>query len=447
MLIELFFDSGLGHASYLVADPDAGVAFLVDPDCDIEPYLAAASRLEVLITHSFETHVHNDYLSGSHALATLRPITVVAGATAELAYPHLALADGGSLTVGELLVRCVATPGHTPEHVSYLVSDLRRTEEPQWLFSGGALLVDNIARVDLLGRALEEQLARAAYATLRERLLTLPDHLAVFPTHGGGSACSGAVAGSRWTTLGFERRHNATVQLAEGEFPPFHDHIRRGLPAAPHYYAQVRAQNGAGASLASRPPLAFLTEMQVMAGGAALIDPRPPALFGAGHRAGALNVVANDAFASRLAATVVFGTPLVLLAGSSEQAQRLRDHLLVVGYDEVRGYAPPVSEAMVSLIQIDPRRETPASGDLLLDVRDPAEWQQGHVPGARHIPYARLTDELSGLPKDRPIICYCASGIRSSLAASVLQAAGFDARNLRGGFAAWQAAGLPVVVD
>src|SRR6058998_2290480 len=196
MLLQQFFDQGLGHASYLVADPDEGVAYLVE-----------AAKLGVLITHSFETHVHNDYVSGSPALAALRPISVVTGRDAEVRYPHIALADGDSVDVGALRVRCVATPGHTPEHVSYLVADLRRDEDPQFLFSGGALLVGHIARVDLLGPELEERLARAAYETLREKVLSLADYVAVFPTHGGGSACTASVAGSRWTTLGFERRH------------------------------------------------------------------------------------------------------------------------------------------------------------------------------------------------------------------------------------------------
>src|SRR3989442_12503720 len=166
VLIEQFFDPGLGHASYLVADPDAGVAFLVDPDRQTDAYLAAVSRLGVLITDSFATHVHNDYVAGSRALAELRPIVVHSGASAEIAYPHEGHADGDVIRVGELAVRCVATPGHTPEHMAYLVSDLRRADDPQYLFSGGALLVGHIARVDLLGPEREEKLARSAYETL-----------------------------------------------------------------------------------------------------------------------------------------------------------------------------------------------------------------------------------------------------------------------------------------
>src|SRR2546428_2142707 len=221
MLIEQFFDAGLGHASYLVADPDAGVAFLVDPDRHIDTYLSAAARLGVLITDSFETHVHNDYVSGSRALAEIRPITVHVGEDAEIAYPHMSHTDGDLVDIGELRIRCIATPGHTPEHVAYLVADLRRSEDAQYLFSGGALLVGHIARVDLLGPELEQRLAKDAYTTLREPVLALADYVAVFPTHGGGSACTATVAGSRWTTLGFERLHNDIARAATLPFDGF----------------------------------------------------------------------------------------------------------------------------------------------------------------------------------------------------------------------------------
>src|SRR3989454_1075120 len=260
MLIEQFFDAGLGHGSYLVADPDAGVAFLVDPDPQIETYLAAAARLGVLITDSFETHIHNDYVSGSRALADLRPITVHAGTGSALMYPHASHPDGDEIKVGELLIRCVATPGHTPEHVAYLVSDLRRADDPQYLFSGGALLVGQIARVDLLGPKHAGELARAAYETLRERLLTLADYVAVFPTHGGGSACTAGVAGSRWTTLGFERRHNPIALAATRDFASFRGAIAEGLPVPPAYYPHVRAINMKGAALPDRRPLPLLRE-------------------------------------------------------------------------------------------------------------------------------------------------------------------------------------------
>jgi hydroxyacylglutathione hydrolase len=450
MLIEQFFDAGLGHASYLVADLDAGVAFLVDPDREIGTYLSAAARLGVLITDSLETHVHNDYVSGSRALAELRPITVHAGADAALVYPHASHADGDVIDVGDLRVRCVTTPGHTPEHVAYLVADLRRSDDPQYLFSGGALLVGQIARVDLLGPKLEEELARSAYDTLRDRVLTLADYVAVFPTHGGGSACSAEVAGSRWTTLGFERRHNHVARSATGGFAAFRATIAEGLPVAPAYYPHVRTLNARGAPIASRAPLPFLREIPK---GAIRIDPRPPHLFGAGHQPGALNVVGNDSFAVRIGATVAFGAPIVILTTDAEQADRLRVQLGLIGYDDVRGYASPDSapgEETRRIEQLDPRAAAARASEksaLLLDVRERSEWDAGHAPGAVHIPYAALRERTPELPLDRPIVAYCASGVRSSLAASILEASGHDVSNLRGGFTAWRNANLEVSTE
>src|SRR5213593_3077506 len=446
MLIEQFFDAGLGHASYLVADPDAGVAFLVDPDRHIEPYLAAASRLGVLITDSFETHVHNDYVSGSRALAELRPIAAHTAAAAEIEYPHAGHGDGEVVSVGELAVHCVATPGHTPEHMAYLVADRRRAEDPQYLFSGGALLVGHIARVDLLGPALAERLARSAYETLRERLLTLADYVAVFPTHGGGSACTAGVSGSRWTTLGFERRHNPIARAATGGFGSFRGAIAEGLPVAPAYYPHVRAINMKGAALPDRRPLPLLREAGLAE--PVLVDPRPPHVFGAGHRPGALNVVGNDSFAVRVGATVPFAAPIVILTHDPEQAERLRSQLAVVGYDDVRGYAspdPPEDVAAMRIEQLDVRTASARAdaGAVLLDVREEAEWRAGHAPGAIHIPYESLRERAAELPAGRPIVIYCAFGVRSSLAASILEAAGRTVANVRGGFTAWRSAGLP----
>lgn len=447
MLLQQFFDAGLGHASYLVADPDAGVAFLVDPDRAVDAYLGAASKLDVLITHSLETHVHNDYLSGSRALAELRPIAVVTGPEARVEYPHTSLGDGETLDVGALRVRCVVTPGHTPEHVAYLVSDLRRADDPQYLFSGGALLVGHIARVDLLGPELEERLARDAYSTLRDRVLSLADYVAVFPTHGGGSACTATVAGSRWTTLGFERRHNDVARAASGEFQVFRETIAHGLPIAPAYYPHVRARNHTGAALSDRRPLPLLSDP--LPPGAALLDPRPPHLYGMAHRRGALNIVGNDGFAVRCGAVVAYGTPIVLLTRDEEQAERLRSQLSIIGFDDVRGYAEPIApsdDATATTQQVDARTAGRLAGEgaPVVDVRERSEYLDGHVPGARHIPYEQLEQRIAELPRERTLVVYCASGVRSSLATSILERHGIPAANLRGGLGAWRNAGLPI---
>ena len=447
MLLEQFFDSGLGHASYLVADPDEGVAFLVDPDRHLGPYLERAAQLGVLITHSFETHVHNDYVAGSPALAKLRPITVVTGPLARVGYPHVSLADSDHIDVGGLRVGSVATPGHTPEHVAFLVADLRRAEDPQYLFSGGALLVGHIARVDLLGPELEEKLSHAAYDTLRERVLTLADYVAVFPTHAGGSACtSSSVASSRWTTLGFERRHNDVARAALHGFADFREAISHGLPVAPAYYPNVRALNHQGASAPVQSLLALLRDP--LPTDVTLIDPRAPHVFAMGHRPGALNVVGNDSFAVRVGAIVPFGAEVVLLTSDVDAANGLRRQLSTIGYDRVRGIAEPVPDtgedlARVRVVDARGAKKLADRGARLVDVREISEYEKGHAPGALHIPYQELERRLEELRAGRDIVLYCASGVRSSLAVSILERHGIEAANLRGGFNSWVGADLP----
>jgi hydroxyacylglutathione hydrolase len=331
--------------------------------------------------------------------------------------------------------------------VAFLISDLRRDADPQYLFSGGALLVGHIARVDLLGPELEDRLARDAYATLRDKVLTLADYVAVFPTHGGGSACTASVAGSRWTTLGFERRHNEVARAAGGDYRAFRETIARGLPVAPAYYPHVRALNHHGATLADRRPLPLLSDP--LPPGAALLDPRPPHLYGAGHRRGALNIVGNDGFAVRCGAVVAAGTPIVLLTRDEDQAERLRAQLALIGFDDVRGYAEPIArsdDATATTQQVDARTAGRLAGEgaTLVDVRERSEWVDGHVPGAQHIPYEQLEQRIGEVSREGTLVVYCASGVRSSLATSIFERHGIAAANIRGGFNAWRNAGLPI---
>jgi hydroxyacylglutathione hydrolase len=278
-------------------------------------------------------------------------------------------------------------------------------------------------------------------------VLSLEDYVAVFPTHGGGSACTATVAGSRWTTLGFERRHNDVARAAGGDFRHFRESIARGLPIAPAYYPHVRALNGRGATLPDRRPLPLLSDP--LPPRAALIDPRPPHLYGAGHRRGAFNIVGNDGFAVRCGAVVAFGTPIVLLTRDEEQADRLRAQLALIGFDDVRGYAEPIAasdDATATTQQVDARTagRLAENGTLLVDVRERSEYDDGHVPGARHIPYEQLEQRLDEVPRAQTLVVYCTSGVRSSLATSIFERNGIATSNLRGGFNAWRNAGLPI---
>jgi hydroxyacylglutathione hydrolase len=282
--------------------------------------------------------------------------------------------------------------------------------------------------------------------TLRERVLALADYIAVFPTHGGGSACTSSdAASSRWTTLGFERRHNDVARAAMQDFARFRETIAQGLPVAPAYYPGVRALNHQGAPAPAMTPLRMLRDPLP---DAALIDPRAPHVFATGHRRGALNIVGNDSFAVRLGAVVPFGTPLVLLTTDRDQAELLRRQLATVGYDDVRGVADPVPDTgedlgRVRIVDAHTAKRMSDDGATLIDVRERSEYERAHAPGAMHIPYEQLPDRIAEVPRGRDVIVYCAAGVRSSLAASILERAGLDPINVRGGFSSWESAGLP----
>ena len=254
------------------------------------------------------------------------------------------------------------------------------------------------------------------------------------------------MAGSRWTTLGFERRHNEIVRAAAGDFTEFHSAIGHDLPVAPAYYPQIRALNHRGAKGAPVEPLPWLRDP--LPEGVTLIDPRAPHVFAMGHRRGALNVVGNDSFAVRVGAVVRFGSPMILLTTDAVAAQGLRRQLATIGYDDVRGIAdaiPETGEELARVRTVDARaaKALADNGAQLIDVREISEYDEAHVPGALHVPYQQIEGRLAELAAGRDVVVYCGSGVRSSLAASILARHGIAAANMRGGFSAWVGADLP----
>src|SRR5690349_2765921 len=280
MQIRQFRIEGLGHLSALVADDVAGVAAVVDPRRDVDAYLDAAAELDVRITHVVETHLHNDYVSGGRELAALTGARHVIGAGAELRYEHGPVRDGETFDVGALRFTARDTPGHTPEHVAYAVADTGRGEDPALLFSGGSLLVGAVGRTDLLGQEHAHEYAVAMHATLRDVVMRHEDHVVVHPTHGAGSLCATGIASTPTTTIGYERRHNPLVSIADVE--TFAKRLLRGQPAVPRYFARMRPTNQAGPALLGPRvpdprPLSLEEARTELARGALLLDLRPPA--------------------------------------------------------------------------------------------------------------------------------------------------------------------------
>ena len=461
MLIRQYSIEGLGHLSALVADESTGIAAVVDPRRDIDLYLDEARRHDLRISHVLETHLHNDYVSGGRELAALTGAVHVIGAGADLQYEHRPARHGDRIDVGSLALSVVDTPGHTPEHVAYAVADTSRADEPVLLFTGGSLLVGAVGRTDLLGQENAVPYARELFASLHERILTHPDYVTIYPTHGAGSLCSTGISSTPSSTIGFERRHNPMLQPTDVD--AFARRLLDGQPGFPRYFARMRPLNRAGpASLGGRVPDARpmpIEEVEAaVAGGAQIVDLRRPAEFAAEHVPGSVSIPAGSSFGTWLGWVVDGDRPLVLVLPDVADWDDAIRQALRIGHDTVAGHLRGGFRTWVEAgrevessgrLTVQELADRLGDGDelepLVIDVRQPGEYEAGHVEGALHIAAGDLEARLAELPRNRPIATMCASGYRASVAASLLRKAGFDDVSwVADGVPAWEAAGLPV---
>jgi glyoxylase-like metal-dependent hydrolase (beta-lactamase superfamily II)/rhodanese-related sulfurtransferase len=425
MTITPFVDEGLGNSSYLV-DLGDGQALVIDPTRDISGYAQAAEAQRLRLTRTLETHLHADFVSGSRELARLGA-SVLAPAGAAVEFPHRGLSDGDEVDLGGLTLRAIATPGHTPEHLGYLLLDGPR---PVALFSGGALLVGSVARTDLIDPDRTESLARQLYRALHERILALPDELPVFPTHGAGSFCSAPGGRERTTTIGRERAANPL--LAAPDEDAFVLRLEAGLGTYPAYFLRLREVNRRGPRVyGDHPPvLRPLTLDEVdaaVADGAELIDVRPVEAYAAGHVQGALSIALRDAFAPWLGWLVPEGRPLVFVVDHAQDRSEIVRQSLKVGYEDLVGELAGGMAAWQAAGRRTVRtalvHDPTAIGGPILDVRQEIEYVGGHVPGADLV-------ELGSLPgkaRDRAAevtTVMCRHGERAATAASLLERAG-----------------------
>jgi hydroxyacylglutathione hydrolase len=464
MYLRQFVIDGLGHISALIADEAAGVAAVVDPRRDVDVYLTEAQSRDLRITHVLETHLHNDYVSGARELADLTGAVHGIGAGAQLAQDFLGVRHGAAVEVGSLAIRALDTPGHTPEHVSYAVADRTRADEPLLLFTGGSLLVGAVGRTDLLGAQHAERFARDMYRSLHDVLLPHEDFVAVLPTHGGGSLCSRSISSTPNSTIGFERRHNQLLTVDDVD--EFCRRLLEDQPAYPRYFSRMRSINQSGprplGAIPAPVPLPVSQVRDVLAGDHLLLDLRHPAAHAAGHVPGSLSIPAGSSFGTWLGWVVPPDRPLVLLLDRVAQWDDAVRQALRIGYETIAGYlqggfaawqeSGGALESTGRLTVAELRRTLPTNGGrragdgfLLLDVRQRDEFAEGHVPGAVHLHAGDLPDRLASLPRDAEILAICASGYRSSVAASLLRQAGFERVSwVSGGVPAWTAAGFPV---
>ncbi|MBA3266923.1 MAG: MBL fold metallo-hydrolase [Acidimicrobiia bacterium] len=416
-------DEGLGNSSYLVGLGD-GTAMVVDPARHPGPYRAEAQKRGLSLAVAVETHLHADFVSGSRELAA-RGVRVVAAREAGLGHPHHGLVDGQRLDLGGLTLEALATPGHTPEHLAYLLRDGHR---PVALFSGGSLLVGAVGRTDLVSADRTEELARSLWRSIGERLLSLPDDLAVYPTHGAGSFCSVTPGGDRVTTIGRER--SANPLLSAGDEDAFVDRLLAGFGTFPPYFLELREVNRQGPHVYGRWPklntLDVAAVQGLLADGAVIVDVRPVEPFAAGHIPGSLSIPLRPQFASWLGWLVDRRATIVFVADEGQDRADLVRHCLGIGYeclagelaggvDAWRGRALPV--ATVELVTAGDAAGT------LVDVRQASEFAAGHVPGALSMELGDTPAQAGALPSG-PLTVMCGHGERAMSAVSILEAQG-----------------------
>jgi hydroxyacylglutathione hydrolase len=416
-------DEGLGNTAYL-ADLGDGRALAVDASRDLRALRETAAKRGLRVAFAADTHLHADFLTGAVQLAAEEGATVLAAAAGHRAFPHTALADGDAVGLGGLTLRALATPGHTGEHLSYLLLDGTRE---LGVFTGGSLIVGSAARTDLLGASRAEELARAQYRSLR-RLAALPDATAVWPTHGAGSFCSAPPGAARVTTIAAEKASNAL--LAAPDEDTFTRRLLASLGSYPAYFARLAEDNRRGpAPVTGTPGLAPLTPAafrSLMGGGGQVIDVRPVADFAAGHIPGAVSIPLREQFATWLGWLLPIGVPLgFVLAGGQDPAE-VAWQALKIGYEDLAGQL----DGGMAAWQADggPAEETGLvgagriGGRPVLDVRQAAEYASGHIPGAIHIELGDLPARIQDAPAGAVVMC--GHGERAMTAASLLQRAG-----------------------
>ncbi len=442
-----FVHEGLGNSAYLMV-VGTNEAVLIDPLRSVDQYVRAAEDRGWHIGTVLETHLHADFVSGARDVAQVSGAEIYSPKEAAVRFPHRPVVAGELFGLGGVEVEAVASPGHTPEHMSYA---LRAGQEPPALFSGGSLIVGGAARTDLIAPEMTERQTHWLFRTLKTAFSSLPDETLLYPTHGGGSFCSAVPGAERTSTLGLERQHNAALQTEDE-----HEFVRwfpTTFPAIPAYFSRMRPINQAGPRLREEippapalMPVAFDYARQA----AFVVDVRATEAYAAGHIPGSLSNEFRDSYAIWLGWLAPEGAPL-LFVRDDEPLERIEEESLLVGYETFAGWLEGGIEAWakadkplatIPLAGATEARKALLDGALALDVREPDEFAAGHVAEAISIPLGQLEARVEELPRDRPIVAYCGHGERSSSGVSILERAGFKTLvNLDGGFGVWEEAG------
>ncbi|HEY6402761.1 MAG TPA: rhodanese-like domain-containing protein [Blastocatellia bacterium] len=460
MYFKQFYLGCLAHASYLIGS--GGEAAVVDPQRDIEQYINEAEAEGLKIKYVIETHLHADFVSGHRELAERTGARIIFGSKAAAALDYLPAKEGDEFRIGKAILRILETPGHTPESISILVIDTEAPNQAQKVLTGDTLFIGDVGRPDLVSSKgfTAERMAGMLYDSLHDKLLKLSDSVEVWPAHGKGSLCGRNMSDESWSTIGRQRQFNYALRPMPKE--DFVKMMTADLPVAPEYFSKDAEINRAGArSIAELPRPAALTPAEVSelaGGGATILDVRPNTEFGAGHVPGALNIALNGPFESWAGELVTFDTPIVIGADDESKVDEAVVRLARVGIENVKGHLAGGMDAwrragfgvnVIAQISIDDLSDLLNSQkDLqVIDVRQPGEYDAGHVPSAVNAPLARVVESVREFDPTRRTAVICAGGFRSSAATSVLERLGFKKLlNVLGGTGAWIKAGYPVEV-
>jgi len=450
---------GIAELSYLIGDDDEGVAAVFDPRPDCDVYVDMAREAGLAITHIFETHIHADLVSGSRELcARVESAKIFASneGGAEYGFEHEEVNDGDRFAFGELLVIARHTPGHTPEHMSYLLADVDHPDDAWGILTGDSLFVSSAGRPDLLGEKHTKQLAEQQFRTLRDFYLKMPDHVMIYPNHGAGSPC-GADIGDRLTsTIGYERRFNTFLQFDQVQ--KFTEYALATAPPVPKYYPVMKKVNAQGPRVLGNlprvpglPPKAFKEAIEKRSG--VLVDVRTMLAFGGGHIPGALNIGGSPILSIWAGWMLDPDEPILLALESENDLEQIVRLFIRTGYTKFAGYLVGGMKAwdaagfpLAEVGQMSVHELNKRARDLqIVDVRSPREWKNGHVPGARHVFLPELRKRIGELDRSKPTAVYCGSGYRASIATSIMKPGGFEKLwNVPGSWEAWKKARLPV---
>jgi hydroxyacylglutathione hydrolase len=450
---------GIAELSYLLGDDDEGVGAIFDPRADVDVYVEMAREAGVAITHIFETHIHADLVSGSRELcARLEAAKIYASGEggAEYGFETEKIKDGDRFTFGDVLVTARHTPGHTPEHISYLMTEADHPDEPWAVLTGDSLFVSSAGRPDLLGEKYTKELAKQQFHTLHDFYLKLPDHVMIYPNHGAGSPCGADIGARLSSTIGYERKFNKFLQFADAK--SFTDYALKTAPPVPHYYPLMKKVNAKGPQVLGNlprvpglPPEAFKEAIQKKE--AVLVDTRNMLAFGGGHIPGALNIGGAPILSIWAGWMLDPDEPILLVLEFESELEEVVRLFVRTGYSKFAGYLVGGMRAWqiagfplerIGQMTVSELNECKASLQIV-DVRSPGEWRKGHVPGARHIFLPDLRKQINKLDRAKPTAVYCGSGYRASIATSILKPEGFnDLWNVPGSWEAWRKAKLPV---